>query len=456
MGLTLSLLAFATSWLCGRRSLGAGMAVVLATGYSYAILRANFFDGYSHFIFDCAVLALYMARLTLPGAFPARARGLAYWVAALTGWPILLFGLFAFSPQHPLIQLVGLRGAIWFLPFLLLGATARAGDLTVIARALAILNLVALGFAVGEYVLGLEPFFPRNAMTDLMYRSTTGTGDILYYRIPATFGSSASYGGVMVGTVPLLVGYWVVPRRSLLGWTLISSGLLAAALGAFMCGSRAPVVLLLGLSVVVAYYCLRARLRYLTGAVLIAAAVGYLVAGNERLQRFATLQDTEYVASRLGGSANIGVVELILEYPQGVGLGGAFGTSIPPFLKHLAVEQIGAENEYSRIGLEQGLAGLSIWLAFLVWAFARRPAYPSPTWALGATLMFAYAVLVWGTSFIGAGLLMSVPAASLLLFQIGVFCRERGAPVPVRGSPVWGRTESHEFEGIAAPWDGTR
>src|SRR5262249_3055153 len=97
MGLLLCVLAFTLSWFSARRSVGAGMVVVLAAGYSYGWLRAVVFDGFSHFIFDCAMSALYTARFA---EFARLAQNLGLrpfyqWVALLIGWPfiVLLIGM---------------------------------------------------------------------------------------------------------------------------------------------------------------------------------------------------------------------------------------------------------------------------------------------------------------------------------------------------------------------------
>src|SRR5438046_6546276 len=96
-------------------------------------------------------------------------RSIYQWVAFLMGWPFiaLLIGM-AFS-VHPLIQLIGLRAAVWFLPFVFVGLQTRSADLTLITRGLALLNLAALAFGLGEYFLGLEAFLPRNVAPELIY-----------------------------------------------------------------------------------------------------------------------------------------------------------------------------------------------------------------------------------------------------------------------------------------------
>jgi len=156
------------------------------------------------------------------------------WLALLAGWPILLFFL---PVQDPLVQLVGLRGQIFFLPFLLIGAMLESDDYYVLAKWLAVLNLVAFGFAVAEYFEGIERFFPRNAVTTNMY----GSKDLIAYteyRIPSTFVSSASYCGVMVCTMPLLLNAWTQKRTGRLEYWLFTTALVAALLGVFMGASR--------------------------------------------------------------------------------------------------------------------------------------------------------------------------------------------------------------------------
>ena len=104
------------------------------------------------------------------------------------------------------------------------------------------------------------------------------------------------------------------------------------------------------------------RFRYL----IVLAAVGYVVAGEQRLQRFTTLQDPEFLSERLVGSVNLSFLELARQYPLGNGLGGG-GTSVPYFLQNRIRNVVTMENEYARILLELGLPGLVMWAMFLIW-----------------------------------------------------------------------------------------
>src|SRR5437588_303510 len=115
------------------------LAITIAVGYAYGILRGNIEDPGSHFIYDAAALGMFLAMLGRPLSPLAkfRLRPLMPWFLFLTGWPVLLF----FVPsQDALVQLVGLRGNIFFLPFLLAGAIAAGDDYTRIGKAISILK----------------------------------------------------------------------------------------------------------------------------------------------------------------------------------------------------------------------------------------------------------------------------------------------------------------------------
>jgi hypothetical protein len=428
MGLILCALALALTWFFGRRSVGAGMVVLLAAGYGYGLVRAVVFDGFSHFIFDAAIAGLYAARLPQASGLVRipRLKPLYQWVAFLIGWPFVALAIGLALPVHPLIQLVGLRAAMWFLPFLIIGTQVTWADLRVMTRALALLNLIALAFGVGEYLFGLETFLPHNAATALMYRSNDIAG-YRYHRIPSTFVTAAGYGGVMVASWPFLAGRWAIPHIAFGEKLLLTAGLLAAGLGVFLCGSRTPVVMCL-LIVAFTVYQLRLQVHYVLLIVLLGAGVGYLVVGNERLQRFTSLRDSEAVTERLYSSANLGLIDLVTEYPMGAGLGSAFGTSIPSFLQRFAPDEpIGAENEYVRIGIEQGIVGLGLWIAFLGWFFTRTVLRSAPSVGLSYPLTVFSVLISWGLAWLGVGMLISIPSTAILLVQMGWLNRCAGS-----------------------------
>jgi hypothetical protein len=419
--------AFLVAQALARRSVGAGMAAVLVVGYFYGIIRARFLDGFSHLLFDAGAFGLYLGHFGKVGfGAPRTAPELFHWTAALMAWPFLVLGLGFLYPQHLFIQLVGLRAAIWFLPFLLVGAAARPRDLALVARTLAVLNFVALAFGLAEYYLGLETFFPRNAVTELLYRSHDIAG-YTAYRIPSTFTSSAAYGSVMVATLPWLIGRWLASGTRFIEKVVLVSSILAASVGIFLCGSRTPVVFLFVIGLLVAYQ-FRARIGYLLPLVLVAVALVFVVRGSERLQRFASLQDQEMVTERIAGSANVGVFGLVLESPVGGGLGSAFGTSIPSFLASLAPNPIGAENEFARIGVEQTLVGLALWLGFLAWLFCKRRPNIGGGWRTGVIVMWVFIVMSWWSALLGCGALTAIPGTCMLLFQMGIIAQTRGNP----------------------------
>jgi hypothetical protein len=419
--------AFVSVYFAGRRSLSAGVSLAFAFGYMYGIIRAHYPDPAGYFIFDSALAGLYLAVFTRKRTQIQRRkmRRIAPWAMVMFLWPAVL----ALLPlQDPMIQLVGLRGQVFFLPFLVIGAMFDDRELRELAFWLTALNIVAFGFAAGEYVLGLQTFLPRNAATSVIYQSHDVAG-YTEYRIPATFVNPAGYGGVMVMTLPLLIGAWARVKEHSWNRLFYIIGIAVAVLGVFMCASRTAAVLMFALGIVVSLS-FRARLSaYLTWGVIV-VAVGWVVVATPRLQRFTQLQDTNYVQTRIRGSVNVGFLQQVVDYPLGNGLGGG-GTSIPYFLQDRLRNQIAIENEYARIMAELGIPGLGIWIAFIFWVFTRRAPLRSDPWFIGRRLAYFTCLAYFGLAVLGLGLLTWVPGTALLLFLVGWVAVPNTIQVPV-------------------------
>jgi hypothetical protein len=429
--------AFIASFVTARRSLAAGLVATLTVGFLYGILRANLPDPASHFLFDSGVAGLYaglwMRPLTAIQRY--RVRNLMPWVACLIAWPLVLF----FIPlRDPLIQLVGLRGQIMFLPFLLIGALLDGTELYAVSLCVAMLCLVAFGFAGAEWLLGVQRFFPRvRGVTDLIYFSNdaTASGGL---RIPATFVNSAGYAETMVVGMPLLVGAWVQRRGIRWQRWLLVAAIVASALGTFMAASRVHAAVLIGLA---ASLCLsgalgrKPRLIWL----LIIAAVAWAVATQPRLQRFETLRNTRIIEHRLADSLNSHLLDLAEEHPIGRGLGGG-GTSLPYFLRGQVGDRVGMESEYARIMLEEGIPGLCMWLAFIVWLLTGPAAGRDDPWSLGRWLARITCGAYFAAAAIGTGLLTAIPGTPMLLLLAGCVASRRphaaAQATPSRGTFV--------------------
>jgi hypothetical protein len=323
--------------------------------------------------------------------------------------------------------LVGLRGNIFFLPFLLFGARMTREELHRFAIVLAVLNLVAFAFTAAEYSIGIQPFFPHNANTELIYRSADVANG--QYRIPSIFTGAHAYAGTMVMSLPLLLGALAVPGISLLRRVIFVLAIFASVLGVFAAASRIHTVVLAIL--VLATLCsfrisLRTRVAVLAGIVVIAA----VVLSQVRLQRFSSLQDSSYVEKRITGSVNANIFDMLLEYPLGNGLGGA-GTSLPSFLESRIHHRVLMENEYARIMLEQTLVGLLLWIAFIVWFVSRRFGAAARLWDLSEELSWAVVTAYLGSGLLGIGLFTSIPQTMLLLLCAGAATSWRAAELPV-------------------------
>jgi hypothetical protein len=428
--LVLCFLAFLFAYLAARRGIVPGLVAVLVVGYLYGILRANVPQTFSHFIFDAAAGGFYVATFSVRASAQDlwRTRTLRSWMLLLIGWPAILLLI---PVQDPLVQLVGLRGAVFMLPFIVVGARLSDGEMRKLAYAVAVLNLCAFGVAIAEYVIGLEPFFPRNAVTELIYRSKDVAGQTAY-RIPSTFTSAHGYAATMAATSAMLVGLWMhtgIRYRLLLGVSAVVS-----VIGVFMAAARTH-MLVLAIVLVVATLSGQVRLGARIGWLLSLILIGGVISQSERLQRFRTIDSTEVVSDRLEGSVNANFVRLATEYPLGNGLGGG-GTSLPYFLMNRVRDPIGMENEYARIMLEQGIPGLIIWVAFLGWVFVRSPTSNGTRFPVLARLYWVLGATYFASAVSGTGLLTAVPLTAILLLYVGWLCARPGYAVAAQARAV--------------------
>lgn len=405
------LISFAGTYYAMRRSPVYGLICLLIVGYFYGILRANLQNAFSHFIFDAALAAFYWRfpwkQMTIEDR--TRTGSIRTWTWILMFWPILL----AFVPLQPLpVTIVGLRGALLFLPMLCVGSRLASEDVRRLATALAVLNVVALLFALAEYQIGLERFYPKSAVTWIMYRSVDGAGR---YRIPAIFTSAHAFGGMMVDSLPLLLNGWT-NGRSKKARVLMLIGIAAAMAGILLSSTRLNFVLG-GTILVVTLLTSRmgAGTRFVwVSLLLIAAAVAL---NNDRFSRFKQL-DSSTVSERVAGSVNASFFDILYEYPLGNGLGGG-GTSMPYFLQGMISHPMQIENEYGRILLEQGLAGLLLWLAFIVWYLLRRTPFAASEWKVARRSYWVLYLVGFGSASIGVGLLTNIPGSYMMLLMMG-------------------------------------
>jgi hypothetical protein len=423
VGLIACLLAFAGTLALSRRGPAHALGFVLLIGSVYGLLRARIYDGYSHFIFDASLLALYLAAIRSLNRRP-EFRALLPWTGLLVATPVAVILVSPFLDAQPLVvQFLGLRNILLFVPALLIGACLSREEWLVLAGWSSLVVLVATAFALGEVSLGLESFFPHNEVTELIYRSgDVGDGrDGALYRIPAAFTSAHAYAGTMIALLPVLALQWMEVKQ----WrwlTLLVIGLACA--GVFLSGARTPVVLLVGMLGAAALASRREPRTLLLVAALVPLVV-FVVGTSERFRRFETLGDTEFVEQRFHQSVNLSLLDTALEYPFGRGLGSAVGTSIPYFVDDEARLQMGLENEYARLALELGVPGLVLWIAFLLRTLAIDPLRCQRLGGLPDCLMWGFGVLSWFAAGTGLGLLASVPSTLLLFLQMGALAAQQ-------------------------------
>jgi hypothetical protein len=426
IALILCIVGALAAFFVGRRSLGAGILVVVAVGYGYGIVRANLASTFSHFIFDIALVGLYASQFVAnKQKQPASSHSsLNMWMYILMGWPLLML----FMPFQPLlVSLVGLRGNMFFLPAVFLGTRLRDKDLRQLASGFAILNLIALVFGVAETYKGIEPFFPYGPMTLTMYNSLDSSGAS---RIPSIFQNAHTYAGVMVITLPILFGAWVLGTEARWRKILLLAGMAAAFVGVLMAATRQNIVLAAAMAIIATMSGKLGALKRVVWAVAIVAVI-WGAMHNDRWQRYKEL-DSQSVEDRLSGSVNRTFWEVLVEYPMGNGLGGG-GTSIPYFLASQVNHPVWVENEYCRILLEEGLVGLMLWISFIVWFVSNRAGFAKDEWLTGRRMAWYLCILIFLTGAIGVGTLSAVPHTFLFMLCIGwTSVRPERATTPVK------------------------
>jgi hypothetical protein len=424
------LIAFVVCYVAGRRALWAGFLATMVVGYFYGIVRANLDSRFAHFIFDFGAVGFYLALITRQDTPIQRfkMRRIMPWVLALAGWPLLIMLM---PLQPPLVQLVGLRGQIFFVPFILVGAMLDGSEMRKIAAGLAVLSLIEIVFALAEVEFGVTRFYPMNAVDQIIYNSmdvAVGTSSV--FRIPGTFVQAAAFGGIMAFSLPLLLGAMTQERRGSSRRKLLLIALGVSALGVFLSASRSQATMLFILGIAAT---LSGRVKNFPwfGWVALLAVVGTLVAVSPRMQRFVTLENTSYLKKRVSNSMNSNFFTLALEYPLGNGLGGG-GTSIPYFLQSELRNPVVIENEYARIMLEEGLPGLALWLAFIFWVLTRPLPRETEPWYLGKWLARVALVYCFVTAPTGMGLLTSIPGTAMVLLFAGWIATPNVSPAGAR------------------------
>jgi hypothetical protein len=430
------IVAFLIAYLLTKRSIGWGLAATIGFGYFNGVIRANFLSVYTTFMFDAAVLGLYAGALVFQSktVYEGLKTSVGKWLLGMMMWPIVLCCL---PVNDYLVQLVALRGSIWFLPIILLASQLTDEDYSCIGIALSLLNLVTLMVSLYLMQNGVEALYPSNAVTEIIYLSRDVGSDNLH-RIPSTFLSSHAYGGTMMGSITIICGLILGQRGGITHKILYAVGLIAAVSGVVICASRQPMVV--GAVILLsAWFVSGYSKKFSIVFVTIAALVGFLIASNERFQRVLTLNDSVFLHQRVYSSLNESLWEIFWTYPLGAGLGSSVGTSIPYFLVSRAPQPIGIENELCRIYVDQGIIGLTIWISFIVWLLIRIPRKKSHI----VHMAYAATMAIWATSFIGTGLLSSVPGTAMLMMQMGVVAgaRIRRRASGDRSAPV-GQSES--------------
>jgi hypothetical protein len=243
-----------------------------------------------------------------------------------------------------------------------------------------------------------------------------------FLRIPATFVQSHVYAATMNMSIPFLAHGLESGKRVRL---LCIAGIGAAIIGVFMSGARTPVVFLV-LSVLYVLTTVRVRAQTWAALVVVSGVMAFLVLNNQRLQRFQSLGDTDYVSDRIYSSVNASFLDALTEHPLGKGLAAGYGTNIPGFLSLDAKPQIGLESEYARIVIDTGIPGLMMWLAFFFMALRRKVGNHMTAAMRTYSAPVVLTTILGGA--LGAGMFTAIPSAAMFLLLVGVRTSVTEAP----------------------------
>ncbi len=435
IGLVLTALCTLSVFVLARRSPGHAMGVLLLVGANIGYIRAHYATSLTMFLFDIGCVSFYAGALLSP---QMRARlhniggALPHWFFWLCAWPALLL----LVPTQPfLVRLVGFRDAIFYLPFLLVGYVLTPEDRRQLAKWLAVIVLLALGEAWLEVHFGLAALFPPIPVDFLILAAhDVHVGHHLTYRIPAFFVAAAVYGEFCVLSVPFLVAAVVDKQRSAKMRLLALLALTASLLGVLYCASRSDFLIMAGL-LFTALLVARMPVHFKVMLALLALAGGLLMLRTPRFQRSLTLQNTAADQRRVQFSVNQSFIALLEKYPMGNGLGGG-GSNMPSFLQHAVRHRVTLENEYARIMLEQGIPGLILWCAFLLYFFLRGQPFKVRREKAANTLAYACCAALILQAMLGLGLYETTPSAAFLFLLMGWLLQGGSARI-FEGQEAW-------------------
>src|SRR5205085_11831526 len=112
---------------------------------------------------------------------------------------------------------------------------------------------------------------------------------------------------------------------------LLAAAIVVTVIAVFMAAARTPVIIL-ALMLIAIPASGGAKKHGWAFLLALLLGVGWIVSSEERMQRFTTLKDVDFVGERVSWSVNDSFLELAVEYPMGNGLGGG-GTTIPYLLE---------------------------------------------------------------------------------------------------------------------------
>jgi hypothetical protein len=326
--------------------------------------------------------------------------------------PFFLFALMytaeIFNPYMPsiIVGLIGMRVTLLFFLCFIIGYWFF-NDREQVMRFLRFHNWLSLpisAFGILQYftgpslLLSISPGFNRAIYYAFDPQDPSSYS---YFRTISTFASTSGLSQYLWVTAILTIALMLVTTRPT-DMLVCRVALLVQACALLTTGSRGPFVLLF-VSVFLGFALMGHLRRAFSGALILLAffMASTLLLGSRVQQRFATILDFDMVRERNSALA-IGEFQESMDTPI-VGFGAGMGCAATNRLYPEVV--VGSENQFARIRLETGLAGLALFagaMAVLFLDTLRKPRL------LGDSRLRTIGCLV-----------ATIPLTAMLMFPVG-------------------------------------
>lgn len=285
--------------------------------------------------------------------------------------PFVFFAIVCFmfvampTPVAPMGMAVALKQRLFYIPLMFAGYHFLRGDAD-LARLLRVIAWSAIPvsmFGIFLFFAGPSWLSSVGAGYSHVFFSTMGAGGEAFYRVPGTFNSPGQYGGYLYTVASLMVGFLLVNGLSPKDRRLILVALVCLIPAILVSGSRAPLLLFLvnsGLIAMLSRQLSRAGLAAGLGYLIVVLSLEYLGVGVA--DRMASTVSQENF-DRFSGTF-FGQLWLTALWSNPLGDGLAVATIGARHFSQTGVRLV--ESYLGILATEMGIMGVSAFLGLLI------------------------------------------------------------------------------------------